>query len=130
MLAASARWPPQLAGVPPWWKRVRDLIHSRFREQVSLAEISREAGVHSVHVARVCRRLQGRTLGEYVQSLRVQFACELLGRHELPIADIAGEAGFSDQSHLTRMMRRFAHTTPARLRRMLLSGKRKSGRAG
>jgi AraC family transcriptional regulator len=33
-----------------------------------------------------------------------------------PIAEIATEAGFADQSHLTRMMRRHEGATPQALR--------------
>jgi AraC family transcriptional regulator len=129
MLGAAAGLHEDKHGLPLWWSRVRDLIHTRFREPISLPEVATEAGVHPVHVARVCRRVMGKTLGEWTQMLRVQFACQLLTQHDLNISTIAAEAGFSDQSHLTRMMRRYAHTTPARLRKVLAEGKRKSALA-
>jgi AraC family transcriptional regulator len=124
MLCAAAGSHGDKPGVPAWWNRVRDLVHARFRDQILLSQVAAEAGVHPVHVARVCRRIQGRTLGEWIQRLRVQCACQLLSQPGVSISQIATEAGFSDQSHLTRMMRRYACTTPARLRRMLAAGRK------
>ena len=106
---------------PAWWPRLEEAIRSRFREKLSFAGIARDLGIHPVHLARTCRRLQRRTLGEYVQSLRVRFACELIQEREWPLAAIAFDAGFADQSHLTRMFRKFTGTTPARYRETLLS---------
>jgi AraC family transcriptional regulator len=129
MLAETARW-KSAGGVdrPRWWSRVKDRLHAQFREPLRMAEIAAEAGVHPVHVARVCRRLEGKTVGEYVQALRVRFACEQLARLEWSLAEVACEAGFADQSHLTRVFQKFTRTTPARFRQMLAGSIRKSGR--
>jgi AraC-like DNA-binding protein len=54
--------------------------------------------------------------GEYQQRLQVRAACELLRDPEWPLAAIAAECGFADQSHFTRVFRRMAGTTPARFR--------------
>jgi AraC family transcriptional regulator len=129
MLGAAAQWKPSGNHRPNWWPRVEELLHQYFRQPLSVAGIAAEVGVHPVHLARVCRRIQGRTIGEYLQRLRLQFACQMLGEGELPISEVAAESGFSDQSHLTRTLQRFAHMTPARLRQMLLSSRRKSASA-
>ena len=48
---------------------------------------------------------------------RLDFACRRLADTRLPIAAVALEAGFSDQSALSRAMRRHRDTTPALWRR-------------
>lgn len=53
----------------------------------------------------------------WLLSRRVTRACELLRHSRLPIAEIALNAGFSDQSALTRAMRLHLDTTPAAFRR-------------
>jgi AraC family transcriptional regulator len=126
MLASTAQWKAEKT-VPRWWPRVEEFLHECFRGPVSLNEIAAEVGVHPVHVTRVCRRQQGRTIGEYLQGLRLQYACELLVKGEMPVSEIAADAGFSDQSHLTRMMQRYARVTPAALRKMVRSEWKKSG---
>lgn len=48
---------------------------------------------------------------------RLDFACRRLADTRLPIAEVALQAGFSDQSALSRAMRRYRDTTPALWRR-------------
>ena len=69
--------------------------------------------MHPVHLARIFRRLLNQTPGEYVQRLRVRYACEQLSQADCDIAEVAAASGFSDQSHLTRVFKRFTHSTPA-----------------
>ncbi len=120
MLAQLSHWQyDRSPSRPGWWPRLEEVIRTRFREKLSFSDIACDLGIHPVHLARTCRKVQGRTLGEYVQALRVRFACEMLCDREIPLAAIAFEAGFADQSHLTRMFRKFVGTTPARYRETL-----------
>lgn len=85
-----------------------------------MRELAKEARVHPVHLARVFRKIERRTPGEYQQRLQVWVACELLRDPGWPLAAIAAECGFSDQSRFTRIFRRMAGTTPARFRLAVL----------
>ena len=98
---------------PAWWNCVLELLHGEFARDLSIAEVAAEAGVHPVHLARIFRRLLNQTPGEYLQRLRVRYACEQLSRPECDLAEVAAQSGFSDQSHLTRVFRRFSQSTPA-----------------
>jgi AraC family transcriptional regulator len=102
---------------PRWFGRVKDRLHEGFREPLRMGDLAREAGVHPVHLARVFRKLERRTPGEYRQRLQVGAACEMLRDPEWPLAAIAAECGFADQSHFNRIFRRTAGMTPARFRK-------------
>ena len=104
---------------PRWFERVKERLHEGFREPLRMRDLAREAGVHPVHLARVFRKMERRTPGEYQQRLQIRAACELLRNAEWPLAAIAAECGFADQSHFTRVFRRMAGTTPARFRQAL-----------
>lgn len=107
----------QLRGdAPSWHHRVIDKIQSEYLNQISLAELGDLAGLHPVHVARVFRRFERCSVGDYIRRLRVEHARRALVDTKRPIAEIALEAGFSDQSHLTRLMKRSLGITPAALR--------------
>jgi AraC family transcriptional regulator len=73
--------------------------------------------VHPTHLARTFRRFHGRSMGDYVTGLRVQHVCRALAQTETALAKIAADAGFVDQSHLTRVFRDALGTTPAKYRR-------------
>ena len=105
--------------VPGWFGRVKERLHDGFRDRLRMRDLAREAGVHPVHLARVFRRIEKRTPGDYQHRLQVRAACELLRDPEWPLAAIAVECGFADQSHFTRVFRRIVGTTPARFRQVV-----------
>lgn len=110
------------SGNPPWIAGVRDLLHSRFAEPLTLAEIARSADVHPAHLARGFRLHLRTTVGEYVRQLRIDYACRLLTRDDSALSEIAASAGFADQSHFTRIFRRMTGLTPARYRALRSPG--------
>ena len=58
------------------------------------------------------------TVGEYARHQRVQHTCQLIAeRPNMPLCWIAVEAGFADQSHLTRWFRRYYGLTPGAYQR-------------
>jgi AraC family transcriptional regulator len=105
----------------PWWLgRVKERMHEEFRDNLRMRDLADDAGVHPVHLARVFRAREGRTPGDYLQQLRVRAACQRLKDRDYPLALIAAECGFADQSHFTRVFRKLTKTTPAQFRRALV----------
>jgi AraC family transcriptional regulator len=102
---------------PSWLAKVRDLLHARFAERLTLEDIATAVDVHPVHLARTFRRHCRSSIGDYVRRLRVQFACRELTASRRSLAEVALAAGFADQSHLSREVRRLTGMTPGDLRR-------------
>ena len=105
---------------PRWLRCARELLDGRFDQPVSLRGLAREAGVHPVHFAAAFRRFHGCSVGEYLRRRRLQYVHRRLANPEVPLAQVATEAGFADQSHLTRTFKRFCGMTPSRYRTFLL----------
>jgi AraC family transcriptional regulator len=83
--------------------------------------LAQSVGVHPVTLARAFRRAFGCTVGEYVRSLRIDRATHQLAQTELSLAEIALEAGFSDQSHFSNLFRRHTGFSPFRFRQVVRS---------
>jgi AraC family transcriptional regulator len=98
---------------PRWLDQVRELLHERFSENLSLGEVAAAAGISADHLARSFRQCHGCTVGEHVRRLRVEFACRQLAASERPLVEIALDAGFTDQSHFTKTFKRLMGVTPA-----------------
>jgi len=122
ILAASLDRRPRLAdpGTPRWLVQARELLQAQLGEPLTLQEVAREAAVHPVYFAATFRRFYGCSVGEYLRRERLRLARRKLADPELSLADIASGCGFADQSHFTRLFKRFTGMTPGAYRTFLL----------
>lgn len=88
-------------------------LRERFRAPLRLDMLARELGCERTALARAFRARFRRSMGEYVRTLRVAEVQRRLARGEAPLAALAVDCGFADQSHCTRVFRRLTGTTPA-----------------
>jgi AraC family transcriptional regulator len=101
-------------------ERARELLHAGYASSMRISDIAAEAGITPSYLARAFQSHYGCTPAEYVRWLRVEHACRYLRDSDLPIARLAREAGFSDQSHLNRVFKRYTGQTPGDFRRQEL----------
>jgi AraC family transcriptional regulator len=93
-------------------------IERRLKEDttLSVADLAREVGRHPSWVGYAYRRATGEGLRTTTARLRVARTAYLLRETEEPIAHIALEAGFCDQSHLNRTVRQVLGRSPTSVR--------------
>lgn len=109
--AGRSRDRPAHSGV----RRARHYIDECYASDFSLEDLAGLAGLSRFHLLRTFKRATGLTPVAYRNQRRIEAARRLL-RVGLPIAEIALELGFADQSHLTRQFQRLVGTSPARYR--------------
>jgi AraC family transcriptional regulator len=102
---------------PDWIGRVKEVINDRFREQLTLSDLARSQDVHPVYLARVFRKRYGCSVGNMIRALRAEAAYYDLMHSDAPIAEIAVRTGFTDQSHLCRVLKRHAGVSPGQVRK-------------
>ena len=102
--------------VPTWLSAAEELLRARIGDCVRLSELAVEIGIPPVQVARAFRAHYGLSVGEYGRRLRVEWAAAEIARRDRPLAEIAVQAGFADQSHFTRLFKRYFGTTPGQYR--------------
>jgi AraC-like DNA-binding protein len=86
-------------------------------EIVSLERLADLAGLSPFHLTRIFRREVGLPPHVYLKQVRVFKARQLLDQG-LAIAEAAAEAGFTDQSHLSRQFKKLLGITPGQYRRL------------
>ena len=103
--------------VPSWLAQLRGAVERDPVRSRSRAELAAMAGVHPVHLAQSFRRHFGTTLDRYVHRCRIFAASEAIVSGETPLAEVASELGYFDQSHLARVFRRERGIPPGAFRR-------------
>lgn len=117
MLAEVSRLQIRESKQPPGWlKSANDLIQDRFNESLSLNEISKLVGVHPVYLAHSFRQYYRCSIGEYIRQLRIEYASHQLLVSKNTLLEISYNAGFSDQSHFSRIFKRRMGVTPTEFR--------------
>jgi AraC family transcriptional regulator len=118
LLAAVSRLKVRFKGrIPPrWLGHAEEFLRAHFSEHLNLSMVSEAVGVHVVHLAREFRKHYGCTAGDYIRQLRVEYACREIGRSNSSLAETASAAGFSDQSHFSKVFTRYTGMTPAQYR--------------
>jgi AraC family transcriptional regulator len=109
---------PTASAAPRWLARAVDYLHAHYAEALTVGDIAHAVGVHPAHLSRMFRRHKDCTVGDYVRHLRIEAAREKLAGSDLPLGEIALQAGFSDQSHFSRLFRAATGHTPATYRRI------------
>jgi AraC family transcriptional regulator len=107
---------------PGWLARAAELLEPGSPNSTALGDVAAAIGVHPSHLARVFRAEYGMSVGEYARARRLDWAAAQLAEGDLPLAVIARQAGFCDQSHFTRAFARHIGLTPGRYRQQAARG--------
>jgi AraC family transcriptional regulator len=109
-------------------RRVTDAlrrIEAQAHEQLTLADLAREAAMSPYHFLRTFREVAGMTPYQFVLRTRLHRAAVLLRRSDASISTIAFDAGFSDLSTFNRRFRRVMGSSPRAYRaRGRMAGRR------
>ena len=102
---------PQIGRERAYVKLVRDYLDAHYTENVSLSQLGSLVNLSHYHLLRNFRDEVSLPPHEYQNQLRIAHAKQLL-RAGLPIAQVALEVGYVDQSHLSRHFKRLVGLTP------------------
>jgi transcriptional regulator GlxA family with amidase domain len=102
---------PQLPSVSPAIRRVLEFIEQNFARPITLAELASLCGLSLCRFVTVFRSQVGIPPHQYLCRTRVRRARALL-RQGVPLAAVALDTGFCDQSHLSRHFKRQCGITP------------------
>ena len=115
-LLTSRRTPARSMRPDHWLLRLREFLTVHCTEPLGMSELTTITGRHPVHISREFRQHFGKTISAFVREQRLRQAVRLVRQDALPLAAIATDCGFYDQSHFTNTFRRYAGMTPSAYR--------------
>jgi AraC-like DNA-binding protein/mannose-6-phosphate isomerase-like protein (cupin superfamily) len=94
---------------------VAELAH-RFYEPVRIDRAAADLGLSRRSFTRLFRAVAGCSYADYVERVRIEYACRLLRETARGILSIAFECGYEDLSSFYRAFKRHTHTAPGHWR--------------
>ena len=94
-------------------------VERNLHNKISQADIAESCDMSSSQFSRAFKQVQGTTFQEYVLRRRMSQAIKLLQNPSASITDVCYTVGFNDQSHFTRIFRRYIGASPSTYRKNL-----------
>jgi len=96
-------------------KRVQ-MIHEYFmthyRDEIDLTQLASLVSMAEGSLCRFFKMQMGMTIFEYLNKIKVDFACKLLMNKEISITEVAFDSGFNNLSHFNKQFKIFTGFTP------------------
>lgn len=96
--------------------RAVSYIAAHFRESVTLSCMAHDLGCSPYVLSRVFSGTFHRNFNQYLNSVRLDYACALLKHTSQPITEILLNSGFESQRTFNRVFREFYHMSPREYR--------------
>ena len=104
--------------IPKWAVRLKEVLHDRWSENISLKELSEIIRVHPVTISRYFPIHFKCTLGDYIRKIRIDKSLNLIRAGDEKLTDIALASGFADQSHFIRTFKKVTGLLPNEYRNL------------
>jgi len=112
LLSLAERIRGERKTLPARVQRALHFIHQNYGSRLGAADVAAAVNLSASHLRDVFRACTGRTLHDYISDYRLSQAMQLLSNPKPSIAEIALRCGYSDQSALTRSLKRERGITP------------------
>ena len=106
-------------------RRCVKLLSERMGDEVRVDDIAAEVGVSAAYLQRIFHQVQGVTIVEYLNRLRVERAKLLLVNTKDSVIDVAVASGFNSRQHFSRVFTALEGCSPQNYRRNFILSEEK-----
>jgi AraC-like DNA-binding protein/uncharacterized cupin superfamily protein len=95
---------------------IYEYLMENYRGDIDLQKLASLVSLAPGSLCRFFKMQVGKTIFEYLNIIKVEFACKLLMNKELSVADVAFDSGFNNLSHFNKQFREITGITPLKYR--------------
>src|SRR5262249_22544558 len=95
---------------PARLRRVKEFIHAKIEDELTLSDMAQFVGLSTAHFSEMFRQSTGETPHQFVLRCRTERAKEMLRSAEMRVLDVAIACGFKTQQHFARAFRQMCGT--------------------
>lgn len=108
---------PGWSAPPPLVRTAAAWAQKHYRGDASLSALAAELSLSPNHLGKLFRDAAGMSFSAYVTGIRLNRACFLLTNTDMPLKELAAEAGFRSPEYFHKVFREQLLRTPDRYRR-------------
>ena len=94
------------------FKKVEQYILDNIKEELDLEGISNNFNLSPYYFSRSFKEIMGCNLTDYINTVRIKKAKELLKKNEMTIKEIGYEVGYSDPNYFSKVFKKYEGYTP------------------
>jgi len=94
------------------FQKIFSYLIENFKEEITLEQIANIADLSPTSFCRYFKNITMKTFVEVLIEFRLQYACHLLNKTDLPIQQVAFESGFGDVPYFNKLFRKHKNATP------------------
>jgi len=102
----------------PRMAKIYKFTTRNYNRKIALEEVASVAGMNATAFCRYFRQKTGKTFAQFVNELRISYACKFLRHGNQTIAHISDEAGFNNLSNFNRQFKGFIGKSPSEYREL------------
>ena len=99
------------------FQKVHGYIVANYRQKIRLEEVASLINLSPSAFSHYFKKRTFKSFSQFVNELRISFACRTLIETERTIAEIAYESGFNNLSNFNRIFKKFRQMTPKEFRK-------------
>ncbi len=112
--------PRSKSKIPAWARELKEIIQDQIDANLSLKEISKGLEINPSYLSReFSKYFEDQSFGEYIRKQRIEKAKELMTTRDYSLTEIAYLTGFSDQSHFTRIFKKYTGKNPSAFKKSI-----------
>lgn len=93
------------------------IINSNFSQDISLNSLAKQFFVSPEYFGKLFKKTVSRSFNEYLNMVRLQYACHLLSTTNFTTAEIAKNSGYTSPEYFFYCFKKYLNTTPSRYKR-------------
>ncbi len=93
--------------------KIMHYLNSTYLHKIQLEKVAEVANLHPSAFCRFFKEKSGKSLFEFVNDMRISYACRLLIEGKLSISQICFESGFNNLSNFNRTFKKHTGFTPS-----------------
>lgn len=98
-------------------RKAQIYMEENFDQEITIGDIAEAAGISEGYLQRCYRQERGHTILEEILALRIEKAKMLLEYSNLPVVEVAVNAGFNSRQHFSASFRQLTGCTPMKWRK-------------